>query len=124
MKQLREAPKDWPLGNILWFAVLVWFSSSLLSQSAYMAIHGLPYDAVSMLESLGPFYYVVVLLEVAMWGSLLFMGWIKLSRARRASPRPPSHQRKPPMSDVRFWSKNDDFPFSTSDELKKRQMKE
>lgn len=88
MKQLREAPKDWPLGNILWFAVLVWFSSSLLSQSAYMAIHGLPYDAVSMLESLGPFYYVVVLLEVAMWGGLLFMGWIKLSRARRAEPTP------------------------------------
>ena len=86
MKQLREAPKDWPLGNILWFAVLVWFSSSLLSQSAYMAIHGLPYDAVSMLESLGPFYYVVVLLEVAMWGGLLFMGWIKLSRARRDEP--------------------------------------
>ena len=88
MKQLREAPKDWHLGNILWFAVLVWFSSSLLSQSAYMAIHGLPYDAVSMLESLGPFYYVVVLLEVAMWGGLLFMGWIKLSRARGAEPTP------------------------------------
>ncbi|MEL0331545.1 MAG: hypothetical protein VW982_04940 [Candidatus Poseidoniales archaeon] len=88
MKQLQEAPEDWPLGNILWFAVLVWFSSSLLSQSAYMAIHGLPYDAVSMLESLGPFYYVVVLLEVAMWGGLLFMGWLKLSRARRAEPAP------------------------------------
>ena len=50
MKHLQEAPEDWPLGNILWFAVLVWFSSSVLSQSAYMAIHGLPYDAVSMLE--------------------------------------------------------------------------
>ena len=42
MKQLERAPDDWPLGNILWFAVLIWFSSSLLSQSAYMAIHGLP----------------------------------------------------------------------------------
>ena len=42
MKHLERAPDDWPLGNILWFAVLIWFSSSLLSQSAYMAIHGLP----------------------------------------------------------------------------------
>ncbi len=81
MNHLQEAPDDWPLGNILWFAVLVWFSSSLLSQSAYMAIHGLPYDAVSMLESLGPFYYLIIALEVAMWGGLLVMGWLKLSRS-------------------------------------------
>jgi len=91
MKHLREAPDDWPMGNILWFAVLVWFSSSLLSQSAYMAIHGLPYDAVSMLESLGPVYYLVVVLELVMWGGLLIMGWLKLSRSRR------SRQTSPPV---------------------------
>ena len=89
MKHLREAPDDWPLGNILWFAVLVWFSSSLLSQSAYMAIHGLPYDAVSMLESLGPVYYLVVALELAMWGGLLVMGWLKLNRSRRTTSAMP-----------------------------------
>ena len=90
MKHLREAPDDWPMGNILWFAVLVWFSSSLLSQSAYMAIHGLPYDAVSMLESLGPVYYLVVVLELVMWGGLLVMGWLKLSRSRRSRQTSPS----------------------------------
>ena len=90
MKHLREAPEDWPMGNILWFAVLVWFSSSLLSQSAYMAIHGLPYDAVSMLESLGPVYYLVVVLELVMWGGLLIMGWLKLSRSRRSRQTSPS----------------------------------
>ena len=90
MKHLREAPDDWPMGNILWFAVLVWFSSSLLSQSAYMAIHGLPYDAVSMLESLGPVYYLVVVLEFVMWGGLLIMGWLKLSRSRRSRQTSPS----------------------------------
>ena len=84
MKNLNEAPDDWPLGNILWFAVLVWFSSSLLSQSAYIAIHGLPYDAVSMLESLGPFYYLVIALEITIWGSLLLMGYLKFARTRRA----------------------------------------
>ncbi len=89
MKHLQEAPDDWPLGNILWFAVLVWFSSSVLSQSAYMAIHGLPYDAVSMLESLGPFYYLIIALEIAMWGGLLVMGWLKLSRSRRSDSAVP-----------------------------------
>lgn len=76
------------MGNILWFAVLIWFSSSLLSQSAYMATHGLPYDAVSMLKSLGPVYYLVVLMEITLWVGLLMMGWVKLARSRRTSLAP------------------------------------
>ena len=76
------------MGNILWFAVLIWFSSSLLSQSAYMATHGLPYDAVSMLKSLGPVYYLVVLMEITLWVGLLMMGWVKLARSRRAPLAP------------------------------------
>ena len=76
------------MGNILWFAVLIWFSSSLLSQSAYMATHGLPYDAVSMLKSLGPVYYLVVLMEITLWGGLLMMGWVKLARSRRTHLAP------------------------------------
>ena len=88
MKHLERAPDDWPLGNILGFAVLIWFSSSLLSQSAYMATHGLPYDAVSMLKSLGPVYYLVVLMEITLWVGLLMMGWVKLSRARRTPLAP------------------------------------
>lgn len=82
MKTDQTTTEDWPMGNILWFAVLVWFSSSLLSQSAYMAVHGLPYDAVTMLRTLGPVYYAVVVLETAMWLGLLAMGWFKLRRAR------------------------------------------
>ena len=74
MKEVLRTSKDWPMGNILWFAVLIWFSSSLLSQSAYMAIHGLPYDAVSMLKTLGVVYYLVVLVELSMWAGLLTMG--------------------------------------------------
>lgn len=77
------------MGNILWFAVLIWFSSSLLSQSAYMAIHGLPYDAVSMLKTLGPAYYLVVVVELSMWAGLLAMGWMKVNRSRRAPSASP-----------------------------------
>lgn len=88
MKHLERAPDDWPMGNILWFAVLIWFSSSLLSQSAYMATHGLPYDAVSMLKSLGPVYYLVVLMEITLWVGLLMMGWVRLARSRRTTLAP------------------------------------
>lgn len=78
------------MGNILWFAVLIWFSSSLLSQSAYMAIHGLPYDAVSMLKTLGPAYYLVVVVELSMWAGLLAMGWMKVNRSRRVPSASPA----------------------------------
>jgi hypothetical protein len=90
MKEVLRTSKDWPMGNILWFAVLIWFSSSLLSQSAYMAIHGLPYDAVSMLKTLGVVYYLVVLVELSMWAGLLTMGWLKMSRARRTASSAPA----------------------------------
>jgi len=49
----------------------------------------LPYDAVSMLKSLGPVYYIVVLLELGMWVGLVAVGWRKLRRPRTHSPATP-----------------------------------
>ncbi len=92
MEKNTETRKDWPVGTLLWFAVVIWFSSSLLSQSAYLAINGLPYDAVSMLKSLGPIYYVIIGLEIAMWVGLLTWGGRRLARRREdpvKSPTPP-----------------------------------
>ena len=86
MEKPTTPAQDWPLGTLLWFAVVVWFSSSLLSQSAFMAIHGLPYDAVAMLKTLGPVYYVVVVLELGMWLAVLGYGghrWMNRRRERQ-----------------------------------------
>ena len=66
----------------MWFAMLIWFSSSLLSQSAYMAIHGLPYDSVMMFKSLGPVYYALLVFELLMWLTLFSFGWTKVSRSK------------------------------------------
>jgi uncharacterized membrane protein YwaF len=89
MEQLERETGDWPMGNILWFAVVIWFSSSLLSQSAYMAINGLPYDSISMLKTLGPVYYLVVLVELAMWAGVLLLGWMKIAKSRKTRRAPP-----------------------------------
>jgi hypothetical protein len=43
-----------------------------------------------MLESLGPLYYAVVFLELAMWGGLLFLGWAKLSKSRQTESSVPA----------------------------------
>ncbi|HJM54840.1 MAG TPA: hypothetical protein QGI72_01190 [Poseidonia sp.] len=90
MEERKEPVNDWPVGNILWFAVLIWFSSSLLSQTAYLAIYGLPYDATALLKTLGPVYYFVIILELAMWGGLFAMGGYRFYRSRQpasSSPR-------------------------------------
>ena len=44
--------------TIMWYAVLVWFSASLLSQSLYLAFYREPYDAMVLLKTLGPIYYL------------------------------------------------------------------
>lgn len=62
------------MSTILWYAVFIWFASSLFSQSLYMALNGVPYDALALLKDLGPLYYVVLVVELFVWiciGSLV-----------------------------------------------------
>tara|TARA_B110000444_G_scaffold259679_1_gene304218 strand:- start:40843 stop:41124 length:282 start_codon:yes stop_codon:yes gene_type:complete len=88
-----EEKDDWKLGTICWFAVVVWFSSSLLSQAAYMAFYGVPYDAVTLLKQFGPLYYAVMIVELFIWislGTLIFLRF-----ARKVTPDSQS-----PMSSI------------------------
>ena len=63
----RNSGKSKKLTNFGWFVFIVWFCSNLLSQLAYIIAYGLPYDGISMLQSLGPIYYVAIFIEVMMW---------------------------------------------------------
>ena len=71
---------DWKLGTIFWFAVVVWFSSSLLSQAVYMAFYGVPYDAIFLLKQFGPLYYAVVIVELFIWVGLASVLVMKCAR--------------------------------------------
>jgi len=66
----------------MWYAVLIWFSSSLLSQSLYLAFYRQPYDAIVLLQTLGPLYYVVVVIEAIMWIALLVLALSKLKSTK------------------------------------------
>ena len=44
----------------------------LCSQSLYMAFNGTPYDANMLLNSVGPFAWVVIGIELLVWGFLAF----------------------------------------------------
>ena len=80
MGKAIETREEWKSGTILWFAVVIWFSSSLLSQAAYMALYGVPYDAVTLLKQFGPLYYAVLIIELSMWVGLGAVVFMKFSR--------------------------------------------
>lgn len=52
---------------LLWLGILVWTSSNILSQTMYIAEHGVTYDPMPMLQSLGPWYAVLLVIEMAAW---------------------------------------------------------
>ena len=53
-----------------WYAVFIWFGASLFSQSLYMAFNGTPYDANILLNSVGPFAWILIGIELFVWGFL------------------------------------------------------
>ena len=82
---------EWTRGAFFWLAVVVWFSSSLLSQAAYLAFYGVPYDAIALLKELGPLYYAVLIVEIMMWlgiGSALFLRFAKKLVPMLQTPSP------------------------------------
>lgn len=64
--------EEWAVSTMCWYAVLIWFGASLFSQSLYMAFNGAPYDANTLLNSVGPFAWVVIGIELFVWGFLVF----------------------------------------------------
>jgi len=73
------------MSTVMWYAIFVWFASSLFSQSLYMAFNGVPYDAVALLQNLGPVYYIVLAIELVVWislGSLLVKKVLTKTRDR------------------------------------------
>ena len=58
---------DWAVSTMCWYAVFIWFGASLFSQSLYMAFNGVPYDANTLLNSVGPFAWVLIGIELFVW---------------------------------------------------------
>ena len=57
-----------PLVNrIIMFTAIIWFGASILSQALYMGFNGRPYDSMMMIELLGPFYLLIIVIELMIW---------------------------------------------------------
>ena len=62
--------EDWAISTMCWYAVFIWFGASLFSQSLYLAFNGTPYDANILLNSVGPFAWILIGIELFVWGFL------------------------------------------------------
>lgn len=88
METREDQPRSLNMNTLLWYAIFVWFASSLFSQSLYMAFNGVPYDAVALLQNLGPVYYIVLVIELFVWISLGSLLVRKVLKKTWASPSP------------------------------------
>jgi len=44
-----------------------WSAANLFAQAVYIGFNGVPFDGFAMIESLGNWYYAVLIVEVAVW---------------------------------------------------------
>ena len=62
--------KDWSVSVMCWYAVLIWFASSLFSQVLHIARFGTPYDVDLLLESIGPYAWIIIGIEISIWNMI------------------------------------------------------
>lgn len=74
------------IGGMLWYAVLIWFSSSILSQALFIGFYGIPYDAIDLFGGIGPAYIGLVLIEITIWILLAGLSVVKMVRKLKLKP--------------------------------------
>jgi len=53
--------------KVLLWMVMSWSAANLFAQAIYMGINGVPFDGFAMINSLGNWYYLIVVVEIAVW---------------------------------------------------------
>ena len=51
----------------------IWFGASILSQALYMGFYGIPYDSMLLLEIMGPYYALIIVIELLIWAMIGLM---------------------------------------------------
>lgn len=89
--------EDWSISTMCWYAVFIWFGASLFSQSLYMAFNGTPYQANQLLDSIGPYAWIVIGIEFVVWACLAIAVGGKVVNRMQVNPQEiaPSEQITP-----------------------------
>ena len=83
--------KQIPVKVFLWM-VMIWSAANLFAQAVYMGFNGVPFDGIAMIDSLGKWYYLLVMVEAAVWVYVtLYFGKRLLSRLNPPAPIQANH---------------------------------
>lgn len=58
--------KQIPAKIFIWM-VMSWSAANLFAQAVYIGFNGVPFNGLAMIDSLGDWYYAIVLVEIAVW---------------------------------------------------------
>ncbi len=53
--------------KIFFWMIMSWSAANLFAQALYIGFNGVPFDGFAMIDSLGNWYYTLVIIEIIMW---------------------------------------------------------
>lgn len=70
LKSASKAISSPLMSRIIMYSAIIWFGASILSQALYMGFNGRPYDSMLLIEFLGPYYLLIIVIELLIWGMI------------------------------------------------------
>lgn len=68
-----EPQSGWTLSRYTWSALLIWVTANILSQLIFLAEYGEPWKAEWLIIQLGPWYWLLAVMELAVYALVLFL---------------------------------------------------
>ena len=70
----------WSHTTLLWMVILIWFCSNVLSQAIFMGMNGYPYGSDLLLNELGEWYWILLVIEVFVYAIILGVFFKKIPK--------------------------------------------
>ncbi len=90
MMMNMRAEKNWRISPFMISILAIWFIANLISQLVFISLHGIPYDGIAMLSSLGWVYYLIIAVELLLW--VWFFGYLVFKAFKHISQNNSSDQ--------------------------------
>jgi hypothetical protein len=85
MKTTINSNDSWTNGHRFGAVIGIWFGANLLFQSLWLGLHGQPFDAAILLEFMGPFASLMIIVELVFW--IVILTWLgrRMIRSRTSN---------------------------------------
>ena len=81
----KDSSGQWSIQTLGWLMVASWFCASLLSQTMYIVDYGVPYGPEVLLERLGNWYWIIAIVELAIWALVGILVYARVKKVKSLS---------------------------------------